>query len=311
LTELGNASESNWDAQNSAYWESPVGGARKRRRFGNVGAVPQEKTNFLARSIHDFRAPLTAISGYCELLLGDELEPLTAGQRKILGRMQHAARRLTRVTNAMYRLSLAEDAEAMLNLERADIRDCIGQALEEASAVLENKRVSVTVEIEPPAEKLLMEKAQIEQALGNLLESACKFTPRGGAIEIRGYPYFWERRRCLATAPPDSPDRRIRDVRTFNSFRVDIRDSGPAIRAIDAERIFEGYASYAGGQDRSGAGLGLAICRMILNQHGGRVWAESSAAGAVFSLVLPFLPAHPPTSESAAIETEQELTGRD
>jgi hypothetical protein len=48
---------------------------------------------------------------------------------------------------------------------------------------------------------------------------------------------------------------------------------------------------------------------MILNQHGGRVWAESSAAGAVFSLVLPFLPGHPLTSEREGIETVQALTG--
>lgn len=247
----------------------------------------RERATFLARSVHDFRAPLTAISGYCELLLGNELEPLTAGQRTILQRMQHSARRLTRATNSMSRLSVAESAEPALNLEPADIRDCVGRALQDLSAVLENKQVSITVEVEPSPENLLFEKVQIEQALANLLESACKFTPRGGAIEIRGYPFFWERRSGLVTPFVEFPDRRNGEVRSVNSFRIDISDSGPAISAVDTERIFEEYASYSGGQDRSGAGLGMAICRMILSQHGGRVWAESSTQGAVFSFVLP------------------------
>ena len=52
-------------------------------------------------------------------------------------------------------------------------------------------------------------------------------------------------------------------------------------------RIFEEYTRYAGGSDRSGGGLGLAICRMILTRHKGRIWAESTATGAMFSFVLP------------------------
>jgi len=55
------------------------------------------------------------------------------------------------------------------------------------------------------------------------------------------------------------------------------------------EKIFEEYTSYAGGQDRSGGGLGLAICKFILNLHQGQVWAESGADGSTFSFVLPFV----------------------
>jgi signal transduction histidine kinase len=55
------------------------------------------------------------------------------------------------------------------------------------------------------------------------------------------------------------------------------------------EKIFEEYTSYAGGQDRSGGGLGLAICKFILNLHQGQVWAESGENGSTFSFVLPFV----------------------
>ena len=247
----------------------------------------QERNNVLVRSLHDFRAPLTAISGYCELLLGDELDPLTSGQRKILQSMRHSARRLTWATDAMFQLSVADDDESTPNLVQADLPDCIGQALEELSPLLKNKNVAVTVEVESSPENLVFEKALIQQVLVNLLETACKFTPKGGAIEIKGYPFFWERRSARATPLMDSPERRTKGVRTVNSFRIDIVDCGPAIPAVDAGRIFEEHTSYAGGQDRSGAGLGMAICRMILSRHGGHVWAENSDTGVVFSFVLP------------------------
>jgi signal transduction histidine kinase len=123
-----------------------------------------------------------------------------------------------------------------------------------------------------------------------LLDNACKFTPRNGTIEIRGYPFFWERRTCLGASLVPSKDRRVKQVKTPNSLRVDIRDSGPGIPAAHLGKIFEESTSYSGGQDRSGGGLGLAICRMILQQHRGKIWAESHAAGAVFSFVLPVQP---------------------
>jgi two-component system sensor histidine kinase VicK len=57
------------------------------------------------------------------------------------------------------------------------------------------------------------------------------------------------------------------------------------------ESIFEQYTQYSGAQDRTGGGLGLAICRMLVNPHHGRVWAETSESGATFSVVIPFFPA--------------------
>lgn len=142
----------------------------------------QERTNFLARSIHDFRAPLTAISGYCGLLLEEALGPLTPDQREVLGRMQHSATRLSRITNAMFQLSIRRRVEQELNLEQADMRDCVDQALHEVALSVEDKRISVRVQIENSSDVLLFDKSQMEQTLVNLLDNACRFTPRNGAI---------------------------------------------------------------------------------------------------------------------------------
>jgi signal transduction histidine kinase len=134
---------------------------------------------------------------------------------------------------------------------------------------------------------LCLDTHQLEQAFMNLLDNACKFTPRFGSIEIRGYPFFWERR--LPNVALDfSSDRREQQVWAPNSYRIDIRDSGPGVHPDHLDAIFEEYTLYPAGQDRSGGGLGLAVCKMIVDQHNGRIWAENGPNGAVFSVVLPF-----------------------
>jgi signal transduction histidine kinase len=230
---------------------------------------------------------LTALSGYCGLLLGEQLGGLTGDQKEVIQRMQHSAKRLSVMANAMFQLSICQRLESKLNLQRADIHECIHQALHEMTPFSEDKRISISLDITPPLGTLVFEPSQMEQVLVNLLDNACKFTPKSGSIEIRGYPFFWERR-IRTHASERAVDRRHSHSRTPNAFRVDIKDSGPGIPAHRLDRIFEEYTSYSGGQDRSGAGLGLAICRMIVQQHKGRVWAESSAKGAVFSFVLPY-----------------------
>ena len=62
-----------------------------------------------------------------------------------------------------------------------------------------------------------------------------------------------------------------------------------AVPFENLDKIFEEYTSYSGGQDRSGGGLGLAICKFILNLHQGQVWAECDSEGSTFSFVLPFV----------------------
>lgn len=262
----------------------------------------RERTNFLARAIHDFRAPLTALTGYCGLMLEEELGPLTAEQRDVLGRMHHSAKRLSHIANSMFQLTIAQNPDHQMKLEDADLRDCIEQALHEVAPYIESKRITVTTEIEPTPSELLFDVSQIERALINLLDNACKFTPPAGTIAINGYPFFWDRRTNRAAALDPALDRRVSQSSAPNSFRIAIRDSGPGIPAAHIEEIFEEYTSYAGGQDRSGGGLGLAICRMIVQQHQGRVWAESSPAGAVFSMVLPLQSggARVPAGERAA-----------
>ena len=172
-------------------------------------------------------------------------------------------------------------------MREGDIRECIKQAVHELLPLALEKEVKVeAVRIQPPGAPLYFEASQIEQVLINLLDNACKFTPSGGSIEVTAGPYFWERRFLKGGTGP--ANRRGISDPSPNSYRIDIKDTGPGVPPDHAARIFEEYTSYAGARDRSGGGLGLAICRLILSRHNGQIWVDSHENGAVFSFVLPY-----------------------
>ena len=245
----------------------------------------QERTNFLARAIHDFRAPLTALTGYCGLLLGGELGALSGTQQEVLRRIEQSTKRLSRLAGEMFQLSVSGRVDPRPNLEAAEVRDCLAQAIHEIRPRAEEKGIQVSLHCSPSVETLYFEPSQMEQVLVNLLDNACKHTPAGGHIEIASYPYFWERRQ--PSGPQPVSERRRSDVCAPNAYRVDVQDSGPGIPRGHLNCIFEEYVSAERAGQRSGAGLGLAICKRIMQRHQGCVWAESNGRGAKFSLVLP------------------------
>jgi signal transduction histidine kinase len=244
----------------------------------------QDRTAFLARAVHDFRAPLTALSGYCGLLLSEPLGPLTKDQREVIQRMLNSTQRLSRMAAAMFQLSVGRQVKRIVDLQPGDIQSCLDQALHEIAPFADDKCISITVDASPSKRQLFFEPGQVEQVLINILHNACKFTAKSGTIEVTGGPFFWERRTNSSAV---SIERRGRTVRESNSYRVNISNSGTPIPREHLSGIFEEYTSYAGGRDRSGGGLGLAICRMIITEHEGKIWAENTSAGPMISFVIP------------------------
>jgi signal transduction histidine kinase len=244
-----------------------------------------DRTNFLARALHDFRAPLTALNGYCGLLLEGLLGPLTVEQKEVIRRLEQSGKRLGRMSSSMYALTLGRQVRQPPKLQEYPIEDCIQQAIYELAAISRGKDISISVDLSPSPCPLSFEPTQFEQLLINLLENACRFTPRHGSIEIVGGPSFWERRSCPATGV--LLERRRQHSDEPNVYRVDITDSGPGIPESFLPLIFEEYTSYSGPDDRSGGGLGLAICRTIVQSHQGSIWATSGKSGVTFSFVFP------------------------
>jgi signal transduction histidine kinase len=243
-----------------------------------------DRTNFLARAVHDFRAPLTALHGYCGLLVEQKLGTLNPAQIELLERMQQSVKRVSRMTSAMFELSVGKQLERKPHLEAVDVEQCVQQALHDVLPIVDEKQIALSIQVDRPDVSPRWETGQIVQVLINLVENACRFTPRYGSIEIRGYPLTFD-------ASDDRTDLSSSAFRLTSSavasYQIDVRDSGSGIEAKFLPFIFEEYTSYSGGRDRSCGGLGLAICRMIVAAHGGKIWAESSAQGTVFSFVLP------------------------
>jgi K+-sensing histidine kinase KdpD len=126
----------------------------------------------------------------------------------------------------------------------------------------------------------------MEQVLINLLENACKFTPTGGQIRVRGGPLFWERRSLQRTSR-NATERRRQYCESPNAYGIDILDSGGPICSEHLANLFKVDTLNYGGPRRSGGGVGLVICRMAIDQYAGRIWAQNTDSGPQFSIVLP------------------------
>lgn len=232
-----------------------------------------ERTCFLTRAVHDVRAPIMAIQGYCGLLLAGQFGAVNDDQTQILERMQRSIERLGRLAEAMMELGMGGKAGTKLKLENSCLESCVNQAVHEILPIAQQKQIDVALDLAPPIAPLLFDSSQIEQVLVNLLDNGCKFTPRRGSIRIRGY-----------SVHPDGDTEETQ----FGGYRLDIDDTGPGISGDRIEHVFDEYASYGGPTDRSGAGLGLAICRLIVSAHSGRIWATSQGSGTTISVLLPY-----------------------
>jgi len=131
------------------------------------------------------------------------------------------------------------------------------------------KGLRLTLEIELPAEPLVADPLRIKQVLANYVSNAVKFTPQGGQIRIRS---------CTTV------DRQL---------RIEVEDDGIGIADKDLPRLFSAFDQLSSGSTKSfeGIGLGLALCRRLVEAHGGRVGVRSRLGqGSLFFLELPRVP---------------------
>src|SRR5260370_551327 len=255
-----------------------------------VQEFDQARTHFLAQFVHEFRAPLMAVYGYCSILLNKQVGSLNSEQARILDRMRHSARRLTRLSASMFEMSMGRRIHMAPPEKAGDIEGCIAQAVYETTPLTDAKNITVRVKKIAPSRPILLAPSQIEQVLVNLLENACRFTPKRGPIEIDAGPFFWDRRSSKVTERRSHEDRRSECLQEANAFRLEVSDSGPGIRREDLGRIFEEFTSESAKTDMARGGLGLSVCRQIIQSHRGQIFADSDEKGAKFLFILPYGP---------------------
>jgi len=249
-----------------------------------------EKSNFIARALHDLRTPLTALQGYCGLLAEGKLGPMNAVQKELLERMRWSSRRLAGLVEGAVSLLTQGHVERAPRCNASDMGETLERALHDVYPFVQDKGLQIEIDLQPAAGALGFEAEQIQRVFVNLLENSCKFTPKQGRVQIKGYSFQRE------------------DGNAPEGYRVDVNDSGPGVTAELSEKIFEQFTSYGECEDRSGGGLGLAICRSIIKAHGGAIWATPSQNGGRFSFFLPFrepVPVHKGMWDGAALQVEQ------
>ncbi len=230
--------------------------------------VEKLKDEFVSSVSHELRSPLSAISGYVELLRGrpfNEIDPIRGD--KALGVIQESAYRLTEFVNDI--LDLAKLKANRFELRRSDTQ--IGEVAEDVMTLLhplfEKKEISGVIDLSAVLPVISVDEEKIRQVLTNLVANALKFTPSKGKIII-----------CAKNQA--------------DSIEVSVQDTGIGIPEEARNLVFEKFGQ-AGNHDAAGVvpkvtGLGLAIAKGNVEAHGGRIWLESELGkGTTFFFTLP------------------------
>jgi len=224
-----------------------------------VRAEAERVRNALLSAVsHDLRTPLTAITGAASAALEGETRLDAATRRELLESIRDEAERLNRLVNNLLDVTRLESGSLQLRREWIPVEELVGVALARLAKPLGDRKVTTRLPEDLPP--VLVDGLLIEQVLINLLENATKHTPAGQPIDIEA--------------------RRVADT-----IVVDVADRGPGLPTGEEQRIFD---KFFGAGTGGGAGLGLTICRAIVEAHGGRIRGENRRdGGAVFRLSLP------------------------
>jgi two-component system sensor histidine kinase KdpD len=243
--------------------------------------VESERTRSLLLSSvsHDLRTPLSIITGATSSLLADGAplpEPL---RRELVETIAEEAQRLNRLVGNLLDMTRLESGAMPVRKEWHSLEELVGSALGRLESRLQGREVAVR--LSPGLPLVQLDEVLMEQVLFNLVENALKYTPAGGPIEIG------------ATLGD-------------GALRIEVADHGPGLPPGQEESVFEKFHRGRREGDPSGVGLGLSICRGIVEAHGGAISAGSrEGGGALFRVTLP-QPERPP---AVAPEEESDAAG--
>jgi len=218
------------------------------------------RNSLLAALSHDLRTPLTSLVGLSESLAGSR-PPLSSAQQELAQALHDEALRMSTLVANLLDMARIQSGEVKFNLQWQALEEVVGSALR--ASALQLKGHVVRTALSPDLPLLRFDAVLIERVLCNLLENAAKYTPPGSQITVTA-----ELRGALA--------------------QVMVYDDGPGLPAGREEAIFEKFTRGERESAKPGVGLGLAICRAIVEAHGGTIQAAPSpAGGAAFVLTLP------------------------
>ncbi|HOC33308.1 MAG TPA: HAMP domain-containing sensor histidine kinase, partial [Ruminococcus flavefaciens] len=223
--------------------------------------VNEMKTAFLSDASHELKTPLSAMSGYAQ---NAEIELLNSGDKRSvqekLKRISSEANRMALMVTQILDATRIEEGRMVLELSSCDIDGLVRETVETYFSVLNknNNRLALRIPLELPS--IEADPSRLKRVFVNLISNALKHTYNGT---------------ILIKAEADE-----------GFIKVTVKDTGSGISPEDMPHIWERY--YKGKHSETGTGLGLFICKFIIESHGGKIWAESELGkGTEFTFTLP------------------------
>ena len=241
-------------------------GIRQAQLYEDSLRANRLKQEFIATMSHELRTPMTVLIGYCDILAGKALGPLSDAQLEALRVIRDRADLLLRLLNDVLDFSKMLSGQLKLYTSTVNLQQATLWAVDRYRVYAERKAQAISVEIPAACQHVVADEQRLRQVLGHLVENAIKFSPEGRPITIRARPHDGD------------------------YVRVDVEDKGIGIKAEDITLLFEDFRQLDSSFTREygGAGMGLAIARHLIELQGGMIWVESEfGAGSTFSFILP------------------------
>ena len=225
------------------------------------------KNRFLGMAAHDLRNPLASIRGIAEFLREGAVGPLNPEQNELIDTIHGAAQSMLVMVNELLDLATIEAGELKVSLEIYDLGDLIAKSVSMINREALKKKTHVIFEPPPQPVTLKIDPAKMRQVVDNLLSNAVKYSPPGSTI-----------RTFVTSHGSDS------------TCSFSVRDQGPGIPHDEHDKLFKDFSRLSSkptGGEKS-TGLGLAICRKIVEAHHGQIVAENLPdRGCEFRVTIP------------------------
>lgn len=222
-----------------------------------------EYSSLLDMAAHDLRVLVSVIDGYCTLFSETANGSLLPEQSQIIDGLMAGNRRLVDMANDLLDFSQLNSGCFDLHLAEQDIGQIIGSVCGELSPLLHRRNIDLRADCLNREVAVMCDEHGIRRVFYNIVNNAMKFTPEGGTIS-------------LGLSVKDG------------EARISVEDNGPGIEPSQLSRLFDEYSTVSAADPRAGNGLGLSICKKIVEAHHGRIWAESCLGqGSRFVFCLP------------------------
>ena len=243
-------------------------------------AIERMKDEFIAVVSHELRTPLTSLHGSLKLIATGRLGHLSEEGQQMLAVADESTDRLVRLVNNVLDLQRIESGEVTMDNCTCNAADLVEQAAEAMQTMAQQHGIEIHTYLEPLT--IWADPDYIVQILTNLIGNAIKFSASNNTIVL--------------SLQPHSAAKQLSD--DFNSLKscsseaalFCVKDNGQGIPSDKLNSIFERFQQVDSSDSRKkgGTGLGLTICRKIIEQHGGTIWAESQVgAGSSFYFTVP------------------------